>query len=138
MNGVQVTLRATFDSKRSHLTMNRPTRDTSSALKRRFGSFNFLRVQTDDLSPATVEFFLRPVVIWNMVFRALHASQGQSSAHVTMVCVNEVWQNGAMRILDTYQVGIKMSLMDLIEILNNPAVNGHQVCIFDNPDISSC
>lgn len=112
--------------------MNRPTRDTSSALKRRFGSFNFLRVQTDDLSPATVEFFLRPVVVWNMVFRALHATQSQSSAHVTMVCVNETWQNGAMRIRDTYQDGIKMSLMDLVEILNDPTVNENQACIINS------
>ncbi|KAF8918142.1 RNA-dependent RNA polymerase [Mucidula mucida] len=123
--GGSVTLRAVYDSKTKKLVLKMPTLDTSSALKRRFGSWNFLRVKTEDNSKETLEFFLRPVVILGMVFRALHASQDQGSSHVTMVCVDEAYTAGKIK-KTLVRKGVAYQLWDFINFLNDLEVNKRQ------------
>ncbi|KAK0480935.1 RNA dependent RNA polymerase-domain-containing protein [Armillaria novae-zelandiae] len=64
--GGKITFRAQYSRDSEKILIERPTLDMSNSLKRRFGSWCFLRVKIEDqCGPAIVNFFKRPIVIWN-------------------------------------------------------------------------
>ncbi|KAK0232473.1 RNA dependent RNA polymerase-domain-containing protein [Armillaria nabsnona] len=115
--GGKITFRARYSRDSRKIVVERPTWDMSNSLKRRFGSWCFLRVKTEDqCGPAIVDLFKRPLVIWDAVFRALYAAED----HVTMVWVNEAFVAGEIErpLHDFKSFGVGYSLFDFINLLN--------------------
>ncbi|KAK0443578.1 hypothetical protein EV421DRAFT_1903591 [Armillaria borealis] len=98
----------------------------ANGLKRRFGSWYFLRVKSEDqYGPAIVDIFKRPLVIWDAVCRALNAAED----HVTMVWVSEAFRRREIERplhgLKSFSVGY--SLFDFINLLNPLEENKNQL-----------
>ncbi|KAK0203980.1 hypothetical protein DFS33DRAFT_1432855 [Desarmillaria ectypa] len=123
--GGTITFRARYSRDSKEIVIERPTSDLSNSLKRRFGSWCFLCIRTkDQCGSAVVDLFKRPLVIWDAVFRAFHASEDD----VTMVRVNEAFVAAKIeRPLQGLRLfGVGYSLFDFINFLNPLQENKNQ------------
>lgn len=123
--GGKITFRARYSQELRKILIERPSLDMSNSLKRRFGSWCFLRVKTEgQCGPAIVDLFKRPIVIWNAVFRAIHAAED----HVTMIWVNEAFVAGGIErpLPGLKSFGVGYSLFDFINFLNPLEENRNQ------------
>lgn len=126
--GGKVHIRGTVEKSKEgtlRIKLDRTLLSISSRFTRRFGSTAFIRVKVSpDLKynehKDLGEFFRRPLVVWNTVFRALYAKDGT----VLFFRVNETFDPNDPITIDQNPT---MSLWDFIQWANPLGSNQNQV-----------